>query len=283
MSTDRDLARIVRSWLHEDAHEDADRVLDLVLDQLDATPQRRAFWLARRLPVMNSNIVRLGVAAVAVAVAAIVGINLVRDSVGGGPEPSPTQAAEPPILTTAANLDPGTYTVGGWFPVQFDFTINDKWERWGTGAKVTRVWKPCKSGACEGYSAILSFEIVDRVFIDPCGRDPGPAIGDGVDDLVTAVTNMPAFDAGPVTDMAIDGYAAKSFELTFVGPPNDACEGSGTLQWMSGEDGVYWGTDVANQRVIVIDVDGTRLLVDAVTYHGDPLELDAIIDSIDFH
>ena len=42
MSTDRDVTRIVRSWLHEDAHEDADRILNLVLDQIDTTPQRLA-------------------------------------------------------------------------------------------------------------------------------------------------------------------------------------------------------------------------------------------------
>ena len=41
MSTDRDTTRIVRSWLGTDEHESADRVLDAVLDQLDATPQRR--------------------------------------------------------------------------------------------------------------------------------------------------------------------------------------------------------------------------------------------------
>ena len=41
MSTDRDTTRIVRSWLQTDEHESADRVLDAVLDQLDATPQRR--------------------------------------------------------------------------------------------------------------------------------------------------------------------------------------------------------------------------------------------------
>ncbi len=50
MSTDRDVTRIVRSWLHEDAYEDADRVLDLVLDQLDTTPQRRATWWPVRRP-----------------------------------------------------------------------------------------------------------------------------------------------------------------------------------------------------------------------------------------
>ena len=49
MSANRDLTHTVRSWLQEDGHEDASRVLDLVLDQLDATPQRRVGWLARRI------------------------------------------------------------------------------------------------------------------------------------------------------------------------------------------------------------------------------------------
>ena len=42
MSTDRDTTRIVRSWLEEGVTELPDRVLDAVLDQLPATPQRRA-------------------------------------------------------------------------------------------------------------------------------------------------------------------------------------------------------------------------------------------------
>ena len=42
MSTDRDVTRIVRSWLHEDAYEDADRILNLVLAEIDTTPQRSA-------------------------------------------------------------------------------------------------------------------------------------------------------------------------------------------------------------------------------------------------
>ena len=63
MSTDRDVTRIVRSWLHEDAYEDADRILNFVLDEVDTTPQRSPSWLARRFPPMNSNVVRFGFAA----------------------------------------------------------------------------------------------------------------------------------------------------------------------------------------------------------------------------
>ena len=41
-TSDRDVDRAIRSWLHEDRHEDVSRVAGAVLDQLDTTPQRRA-------------------------------------------------------------------------------------------------------------------------------------------------------------------------------------------------------------------------------------------------
>jgi hypothetical protein len=109
MSTERDVTRIVRSWLHEDAHEDADRILNVVLDEIDTTPQRRAGWLARRFPPMNSTPLRLGIAAVVVALAVFLGINYFSDANTGGPsstpeptatvEPSPSPPASPPPLT----------------------------------------------------------------------------------------------------------------------------------------------------------------------------------------
>ena len=71
MSTERDVTRIVRSWLEEGVTALPDRVLDAVLDQVPATHQRRAWWPARRLREMNTPL-RIAVAAVAVvAVAAI--------------------------------------------------------------------------------------------------------------------------------------------------------------------------------------------------------------------
>ena len=92
MSTDRDVTRIVRSWLHEDAHEDADRVLDLVLDLVDTTPQRRASWLARRVPTMN-NYARLGLVAAAVLAVVIVGIGLF----GRSPDVGPPASSSPSV------------------------------------------------------------------------------------------------------------------------------------------------------------------------------------------
>ena len=88
MSTENDVARSLRSWLREERHEDADRVLDVVFDQIPATPQRRAGWLARRLPPMNTTF-RLGIAAAVVVVAAMLGLAYLNNQVGTD-TPSPT-------------------------------------------------------------------------------------------------------------------------------------------------------------------------------------------------
>ena len=71
MSADRELERVVRSWLREDGREDADRVLDAALTDIDTTPQRRAhWWPARRFRNMN-NVARLAAAGIAVIAVAV--------------------------------------------------------------------------------------------------------------------------------------------------------------------------------------------------------------------
>lgn len=76
MSSDRDVTRIVRSWLDAGMNVLPDRVLDAVLDQLPATPQRRAGWLARRFPIMNSNMFRVAALAAVILIAVFVTIGL---------------------------------------------------------------------------------------------------------------------------------------------------------------------------------------------------------------
>ena len=89
-TTDRDTTRIVRSWLDEGATRLPDRVLDAVLDQVPATPQRRAGWLARRFLPMNTY-ARLGLIAAAILAVAIVGIGLLgRNDVGPSPSVAPS-------------------------------------------------------------------------------------------------------------------------------------------------------------------------------------------------
>ncbi len=100
MSTDRDTTRIVRSWLEVGATALPDRVLDAVLDQLPATPQRRSWGPARRFLDMNTS-AKLAIAAAAVLVVALASFYLLPRGGGlnGGPgpglSPSPTPTSTP--------------------------------------------------------------------------------------------------------------------------------------------------------------------------------------------
>ena len=101
MSTERDTSRIVRSWLRTDEHDSADRVLGVVLDRLDATPQRRAtWWPVRRTPTMNK-IVGFSLAAAAVVVVIVVGAQLFGSAggLGAGPTPIPEPSVAEPTAT----------------------------------------------------------------------------------------------------------------------------------------------------------------------------------------
>jgi len=90
-TSDRDVDRVIRSWLHEDRHEDVSRIAGAVLTHVEATPQRRsAWWPARRTPIVNK-MIGFGLAA-AVALVIIVGAQLFgsRSNVGSGAEPTLT-------------------------------------------------------------------------------------------------------------------------------------------------------------------------------------------------
>src|SRR5215210_7839472 len=103
MSVDRNTTDIVRSWLREDTHEDAEGVLDVVLDLIDSTPQKRVSWRAWRSPTMHNRLV-LGAAAAAIVVAAV-GITLpgLRQGSNGG---LPTASLEPTPSAVALSSRP---------------------------------------------------------------------------------------------------------------------------------------------------------------------------------
>ena len=111
MSTDRDTTRIVRSWLEEGVSRLPDRVLDAVIDQLPATPQRRRTWSAWRANQMNVYAKLLGAAA-AVLVVAVVGYQFVpgKDSPGSSqpavsPSPTPTLLARGSFTLYGARVE----------------------------------------------------------------------------------------------------------------------------------------------------------------------------------
>jgi hypothetical protein len=149
MSANPRADRVVRSWLHEDRHEDATRVLDSVLDEVDTTPQRRSGGTAWRFLSMNNNIVRVGLAAAAVVVIAIIAINLLPGSPAPAGEPTDTPTASP--TSVAGTLASGSFTASlGEFGEAFDIDAT------GTGDDVSGTLDVSfRSGADGAYSVDL--------------------------------------------------------------------------------------------------------------------------------
>jgi len=398
MSADRDVTGIVRSWLHEDAYEDADRILNVVLDEIDTTPQRSASWLARRFPPMSNNM-RIALSAAAVLIIAIVGVALLlpRTNIG-----DPTESASPVAIpngyyeTVVSDTEMGADDVGlcpctwaftldgdqfgltgpGEVPHQAEFaggrmtlpewnsgqpdpsisvrwvydaaaqtvtfsdmvggTANDKlvfertWTKVEVGAETparldrlpegdlaagtyeidkvfpVRLTFTVPTGFGHGRGASdgvgiqgnpsgrgIEFQIASNVYPDPCHSGAGaanPPTGPAVDDLVTAMTTLVGFQAGPVTDVTIGGLPAKAFDLTNE-IDQSTCDGGTVYTFLfadsSGSSAVGKGE---RQRIYVMDVQGTRLMI--MTYYfsnetgsndaADAAVMAAIVRSISF-
>jgi len=130
MSQERDVTRIFRSWIREDQHESADRILGVVLDLLDATPQRRSWRPAWRSNAMNSY-AKLIVAAAAVLVVAFAGFQLLPRRGGVGAQPTIAPSPTPSLLAR------GNFTAHG-IAAELDAT--------GSGADVAGTMSLSESG-----------------------------------------------------------------------------------------------------------------------------------------
>lgn len=299
MNPDRDTTRIVRSWLEDGATGLSDRVLDNVLDQLPSTPQRRHRWQARRSPPMI-NAVKVAMAAAAVVVVGVVGLNLVPGSaqpgVGAAPLPTPTATATPnaapsaspiPYLPTSGVIEPGRYRIP---ETQYQATgltieVPAGWTSLGNNLLSKDYGRGTEPGA------LLAVWPITGTFVDPCTDHTlvQPTPGPGIDALAEALANQPGTEAGPPTAVTVDGYPAKLVESTVIADIETCGSGSGLdgfWLWAApdGDHRYVQGTNEVN-RIYIVDIDGERLTFNgrfpAVTTAADRAELEAIIASID--
>ncbi len=295
MSSDRDTTRIVRSWLDEGVTQLPDRVLDAVLDQVPATPQRRAGWPARRSPLMNK-IVGFGLAAAAVVAVVLIGSQFLGPpgNVGGPgteptPEPTPEATPEP---TPEGLLPEGSYALLEG-PVAIDVTIpGPGWSGDSTGGGIL-----LKNDADPPDGAgLIVFDGRDDYYVysDPCQwsttRPDTPSTT--VDELVAALSAQASRDASTPVDISVDGYAGKSITLHV---PDDAvfdeCDLGFFASWgLAGgtehDLGRYHQGPGQIDKLWILDVDGRLLVMDTSSYAGTPQavvnELDAIVQSATF-
>ena len=295
MSTDRDVTRIVRSWLEEGATALPDRVLDAVLDQVPATSQRRAWWPAWRLNDMNTAF-KVAIAGFAVLVIALAGINLMPgQSAIGGPVATPTPIPTPspsPIVNFVGSFAPGT-----------TYAIDDPCCV-GTSRMIFTM--PAAGWTASDFvfigNGLVGFgpQLVDNVYTGGChwqGTAQAPPIGPTVDDLATALSAQNGPGASPPIAVTVGGRPGKKVELQIPADVDvTTCDSDGDFaifgRWYQGPDGTYGAqpythnTNGQHDTVYIVDVDGTRQVIDSFyppsSSAADRAELDQIVASIRF-
>ena len=303
MSTENDVARSLRSWLKENRHEDADRLLDVVFDQVPATPQRRASWLARRFPPMNSNVVRVALVAAAVVVIAVVGFQYLGNANTGGPVPSETPQ---PSTTPVASAEPSAQADGS-LPVGSSHILWDRSQDGATpdlGIKITVTipaagwFGDAKEGTLgknenvngpDGAGLIVFARTNDLlvglgdvfVYGDPChwaSTKPGSPVTT-VDEAMTALSAQTSRDASTPVDVTYDGYAGKYITLHV---PDDAvfsdCDEGQFRTFVQGDDAARYAQDPGQFDLLtVLDVNGQLVIFDVNYYEGTP---DSVLDEV---
>jgi hypothetical protein len=300
---------LLRSYLREEWHEDANRVASSVLDELDSTPQRRSRWTAWRSSVMNNNIVRVGLAAAAVVVIAIIAINLLPGSTPPGGAPSASPSVEPseagpstePAPSAEAFLPPGPILL--WDPSLEEpgseaarITVTISSEGWQFREDYQYLQKSDADEESRLLGPIVWPGSVPPgtgfyVFGDPCQssstRPDTPATT--VDEIVAALAAQADRDASEAVDVTIDGYAGQTITLHV---PDDAdlaaCDGDGFATYEVGDGGQPPGPQDPGQidQYWFVDVEGSIVFIDAWYYPDTPdetvEEMQAIVESATF-
>ena len=286
MSTEHEANRIVRSWMREGITALPDRVLDEVLDQLPATPQRRAtWWPVRRLFDMNTALA-VGLATAAVVVVALVGATLFASpdtGIGDGVDvPTSTPSTTPMAWPTSqgTELAAGTYLTDGPTPFRTTITVPEGWIACGTG--------PIESIACAGPRdpRAVDVVIIENLVADPCDSSRAlldPPIGGSVDDLVTGLSNLPGFAASEPTDVTVDGFSGKQLELTAPSQPACVLDENGFGVWATASRTNGVGPGETN-LLRILDVNGERVVIAAayqpVASAAEVAEVRAIFESV---
>ena len=237
-----------------------------------------------------NNFARFAIAAAAVVVIAIVGINLLPRSGGVGapgatPTPSPSPTASPIALPSVGSLQPGTYSIDDRNVTQathFIFTAPAGWTT-AQGFVTKNANQPGEVG--------LSTWVVTHVYADSCRHttDSLVAVGTSPDKLVSTLVALKNRVVSQPTDVTLGGFPAKRLELSVpAGLDVSTCEFGSIKDWPDpGPDesgGLCCGGPGHVDVVYVVYINGKALAVVARHLPGsspqDLAELQAIVDSI---
>jgi hypothetical protein len=234
---------------------------------------------------------RLLIAAAAVVVViGVAGIALASINNDDDDDQSPAPLATVSVApTTTIATKTVRFVVARANDIPVTFTVPKSWAVFRGGPSPERARMPEWSvwSSFGNDAATVQFDSVSNIYSDGCGFTLlDPPVGPTVDDLVTAWANVPELAATAPVDITIDGYTGKQIELTV---PVHQC--------IANRFGVWWGPGLhapmpsfpprngptfSNRhfQMLVLDVDGTRLLIAASTYPNTPPQDRAALDEL---
>ena len=262
--------QVVESWMAEGPTQLPDRVVDNILQQIDAIDQRDLLWLPGRKQMNRMLIAFGGIAAVIVLLLGGAGLYL---GAPHGPAVAPTPTPTPTALTNGP-LSPGRYfadvlgqrytfsvPADGW-TAMVDPSNNNyivmKGNIYGTDFANMWPWGPTDATqpqlvwgtACQWTGT--SF-------------DPGPT----VDQLATALAGLQGFRTTQPAPVTVGGYSGKELQLTV---PSDAqflnCPYGEYRSW----DGRYYQKPGQTDDVRIFDAEGVRSILFTTRFVGTPSE-----------
>ena len=269
--SDQLFERAVRDWLEDGSDRTPRPAMEAVLLAIKTTPQERDLRIPRRFTRMPTYM-RL---AAAVAVLAIVGVGALTlfkgPDIGSRPTPAPTASPTAPPLTEGS-LDPGRYR---WDAdgLRVTMTVPAGWES-TSASGIGKAPFELPDGVNLGFAQPAT------VFGDPCDPEgTAEPIGPTVDDLVTALADLPNVTGAAQADATISGFSGK--HLSFVVDT----EGIDCVMGLYGQGSfVRAAENGQRQDLWIVDVAGTRLVIDAATFPetpaGDRVEMQAIVDTL---
>jgi hypothetical protein len=243
MSDDRHVDRALEAFLAQGPEEVADRVVDVALEHISRTRQRRVIRMSRRSRPMKLFPAAAAVIIIVLAVGGALYLTRPGPSGVGGPgasipataapsaplTPAPTGAGTP-VALPAGVLQAGTYVAhpfgSATDSMSFTVTVPDGWDtgpRDPDGGPIAGIW-PAGEGYRPPHGMALGFVDVSSIESDPCdwlGSSNDIAIGPSADDLATALSDQAATLSGEAaytvsapTDVSLGGYSGKYLEVT---------------------------------------------------------------------
>jgi hypothetical protein len=253
-------------------------LIPLDSDETPGRQPRRAVWI---------------LLAAAVVVIAVAGIALAtNNNKHQSPAPVATVSVAP---TTTVATETVRYVVATANDIPVTFTVPKSWGYlggwvWSTLIETNKLTNNAVEVQFAGVTNIYSYS--DYSYGQNGCRYTllDPPVGPTVDDLVTAWANVPELDATTPVEITVDGYTGKQIEFTVpdFAPCIPDFNWFGIWHWAPPNtliDNTMFPSNKSvspkkHFRMLVLDVDGTRLLIAASTYPDAPPQDRAALEEL---